>query len=74
MDKLSELSRQAARCEFALEDAQQDLKQLDAAVTVMKKKRNQAQEQVNYWQMKLWETEKEIDELRNERVKAHETV
>ncbi|MED4586696.1 hypothetical protein P9578_28475 [Brevibacillus choshinensis] len=74
MDKLAELSRQVTRCELSLDEAEKDLKQLDDAMNIIRKKRNQAQDQVNYWQMKLWETEKELDELRNERVKAHETV
>ena len=64
MDKLKELSRQANRCELALDDAEKELKQLDEALSIIRKKRNQAQEQVNYWQMKLWETEKELSERR----------
>lgn len=64
MDKLEELSRKVTRCELALDDAEDELKRLDAALEIIRKKRNQAREAVNFWEMQLWETEKELSERR----------
>lgn len=62
--KLFELSRQAARCDEALYEAEKELKELDDALAAIQKQRDKAQEQVNYWALKKGEVEQEIEQLR----------
>jgi len=65
--KVDEASRKVTRCELALDEAMDELKQLQDAMAIIKRKRDQAQENVNSWQLQLWEAEKELE-------KAHALV
>ena len=63
---LDTLIRQSVRFETHRDESKQELDQLEQALSIITKKRDDAQRNLNFWQSQLDETEKQINNNRRE--------